>query len=59
MFRAAVTHAAGGVARVTALIKGEHVTIPLREREDGIVIIVLDHNPTKPTSIPRRNRSCQ
>ncbi|GLR68653.1 hypothetical protein GCM10010909_33350 [Acidocella aquatica] len=58
VFRAAVTHAAGGVTPVTALIKGEHVTITSREREDGVVIFVLDHNPAVPTSMPRPNRSC-
>ncbi len=58
VFRAAVTHAAGGTVPVTAVIKGEHVTITSREREDGVVIIVLEHNPAAPTSTPRLNRSC-
>ena len=59
VFRAVLTPSADGAAPVAALIEGRHVTITRREREDGTVIIVLDHNPTEPTSMPCRNRSCR
>ncbi|OYV40908.1 MAG: hypothetical protein B7Z80_03270 [Rhodospirillales bacterium 20-64-7] len=57
VFRAVVAHKAGGAAPATALIKGEHVTVTYRERDDGVVIIALDHSPNVPTEMPCLNRS--